>query len=134
MHGTTFGGNPVCAAAGCEVLNQFEELHILDNVNKMGSYLKKQLIELKNTYPIIYDVRGLGLMIACEFSYADGTPAGDACKKVQKLCLENHLLTLSCGVAGNGIRFAAPLNVTQDILDKGLEIFGKAVAEVQAEL
>lgn len=134
MHGTTFGGNPVCAAAGCEVLRQFEALHILEHVREAGAYLQNRLMELKEKYPIIYDVRGLGLMLACEFSYADGTPAGDICRAVQRICLENHMLTLSCGVEGNGIRFAAPLNVTIDTLDEGLRIFEKAVAAVQPVL
>lgn len=130
MHGTTFGGNPVCAAAACEVLRQFEQLHILDNVQAMGSYLKGKLTDMKEKYPILCDVRGIGLMVAVEFAPKGNTSAGDVCREVQKICLDNHLLTLSCGPDGNGIRFATALNVTKDVLDEGLAIFKKAVAAV----
>lgn len=132
MHGTTFGGNPLCAAAAYEILNQFESLNILKHVQETGAYLRTKLLALKDKYPIIYDIRGIGLMIACEFSYADGTPAGDKCREVQRICLENHMLTLACGVDGNGIRFATPLNVTEEIIDEGLRIFEKAVAAVES--
>ena len=131
MHGTTFGGNPVCAAAGCEVLNQFKELNILHNVQVMGTYLKQRLTEMKEKFPILRDVRGLGLMVAVEFAGKGTRSSGEVCKTVQKVCLDNHLVTLSCGAEGNGIRFATPLNVTKEILDEGLSIFEKAVSAVQ---
>ncbi len=134
MHGTTFGGNPVAAAAAGAVLDQFDELNLLSNVNEMGAYLKERLVELQKKYPIIYDVRGLGLMIACEICHLDGTPAGDLFAKIKDLCLQKHMLTLSCGVNGNGMRFATPLNVTKDELDAGLKIFEEAVQEVSAAL
>lgn len=133
MHGTTFGGNPVAAAAACEVLNQFEQQDILGNVCKMGDYLKERLLEMKTRYPILYDVRGLGLMVACEFCYPDGTPAPELFDKVRQQCLDDHMLTLACGVNGNGMRFATPLNVTRAELDEGLQILEKAVLMVCAE-
>lgn len=61
--------------------------------------------------PCISDVRGIGLMVAIEFSHKDGSPAPDIWAKVKKGCLERHMLTLSCDVNGNGMRFATPLNV-----------------------
>jgi 4-aminobutyrate aminotransferase len=47
QHGTTFGGHPVCAAAGLAVLKAFEEEHILENVNKQGEYLRGRLLDLQ---------------------------------------------------------------------------------------
>lgn len=133
MHGTTFGGNPVAAAAALAVLDEFEKQDILKNVNEMGGYLKNRLLEMKEKYPIVYDVRGLGLMVAVEFCRPDGSPAGDLFGRVKDLCFENHMLTLSCGVNGNGMRFATPLNVTKAELDAGLAIFEDAVAAVCRE-
>lgn len=130
MHGTTFGGNPVAAAAAMAVLDEFESANILDNCNKQGEYLKSKLIELKDKYPVISDVRGLGLMLAAEFSNQDGSPAPEIWAKVKQVCLENKLLTLNCGVHGNGMRFATPLNVTKEVLDEGLAIFEKALKSV----
>lgn len=127
MHGTTFGGNPMGAAAANKVLDLFADGSILENVNEMGTYLKSKLMVLKDKYDFVYDVRGLGLMIAVEFSYEDGTPAPEVWSTVRKICLENKFITLNCGVNGNGMRFASPLNVTKEELDEGLAIFEKAL-------
>ncbi len=127
MHGTTFGGNPVAAAAALAVLDEFNASGILENCVKQGAYLKSRLLELKGKYPCISDVRGLGLMLAVEYSHEDGSPAPDIWDKVKRSCLEQKMLTLNCGVYGNGMRFATPLNVTKEDLDKGLAIFENAL-------
>jgi 4-aminobutyrate aminotransferase len=129
QHGTTFGGHPVCAAAALAVLELIEEENILENVNCQGKYLKERLLAIKEKYPIIGDVRGLGLMMAAEFvNPEDNSPSSAALDAVKDYCLKKKLLTLSCGVYGNGFRFATPLNITREDLDKGLEIFEEAVA------
>lgn len=127
-HGTTFGGNPVAAAAGCAVLDAFEDGSLLKNVCEMGEYLRSELKKLQAKYPIIYDIRGLGLMTAIEFAYEDGTPAPEIWQKVRAGCLERHLLTLNCGVHGNGMRFATPLNVKKEEIDEGLAILEASLA------
>jgi 4-aminobutyrate aminotransferase len=128
MHGTTFGGHPVCAAAGLAVLKVLKAENIIDNVNTQGAYLKGRLLEMQKSYPAMGDVRGLGLMMAVEFiNPADKSPSADALNKVKQYCLEHGLFTLSCGVYGNGFRFATPLNITLKDLDKGLAIFEDAL-------
>lgn len=126
-HGTTFGGNPCAAAAGCAVLKEFEDGTLIENVNKMGAYLKEKLFALKEKYPCISDVRGIGLMVAIEFSHEDASPAPDIWAKVKKGCLERHMLTLNCGVNGNGMRFATPLNVKKEEIDEGLAILEASI-------
>lgn len=121
-HGTTFGGNPVAAAAACVVLDQFEDGTLLKNVNEMGAYLQEKLRAVQAKHPIIYDVRGIGLMVAIEFAYEDGTPAPEIWSKVKEECLKRHLLTLNCGVHYNGMRFATPLNVKKEEIDEGVKI------------
>lgn len=133
MHGTTFGGNPVAAAAACAVLDQFADGSLLENVNTMGTYLQGRLRELQAKYPCIADVRGLGLMVAIEFRHPqDDSPAPDIWEKVRAYCLEHRLLTLNCGVNGNGMRFATPLNVRREELDEGLGILEAGLAELTA--
>lgn len=128
MHGTTFGGHPVCAAAGLAVLKAYEEEHILENCNIQGKYLKERLLELQKKYPVMGDVRGLGLMMAVEFiNPEDKSPSADTLNKVKEYCFNNGMLTLSCGVYGNGFRFATPLNIKKEDLDKGLAIFEDAL-------
>lgn len=130
MHGGTFGGNPVAAAAANAVLDQFEDGSLLKNVNEMGAYLKEKLFELQKKHPIIYDVRGKGLMVAIEYSHEDGTPAPEVWAAVREKCFEKKMLTLNCGVNGNGMRFATPLNVKKEEIDKGIAILDEALSEV----
>ncbi|MCR5102118.1 MAG: aspartate aminotransferase family protein [Butyrivibrio sp.] len=132
-HGTTFGGNPVAAAAGCVVLEQFKDGTLLENVNTMGAYLKSELIKLMEKYPCISDVRGVGLMIAIEFSHEDGSPAPDIWTDIKSRMLKRHMLTLNCGVNGNGMRFATPLNVKKEEIDEGLRILSESIEEMYSE-
>jgi 4-aminobutyrate aminotransferase len=131
MHGSTFGGHPVAAAGALAVLDAMKEENILENVNKMGEYLRERLAELQRKFPIMGDVRGLGLMTAVEFiNPADKSPNGEGFAKLRRYALENKLLLLGCGVYGNGLRFATPLNVTKEELDKGLAIVEKGLASI----
>ena len=132
-HGTTFGGNPCAAAAGCVVLEQYKDGTLLEHVNEMGAYLKEKLNVLMDKYPCISDVRGIGLMIAIEFSHEDGSPAPDIWQKVKAGCFKRHMLTLNCGVNGNGMRFATPLNVKKEELDEGLAILEESISEMYEE-
>lgn len=130
QHGTTFGGHPVCAAAGLAVLETFKEENVLENCRVQGAYLKERLFEMQKKYPSLGDIRGLGLMVAVEFINPDKSPSADKLNKVKDFCLKNGLLTLSCGVYGNGFRFATPLNISREDLDKGLHIFEAALKEL----
>jgi 4-aminobutyrate aminotransferase len=130
MHGGTFGGNPLAAAAANAVLDEFEENGVVANCVAMGDYLKARLLDLKSRFGFISDVRGLGLMLAAEYSREDGTPAPEIWSKIRDFCLANRLMTLNCGVYGNGQRFATPLNVTREVLDEGLAIFEKALQTI----
>ncbi|AZT90835.1 aspartate aminotransferase family protein [Caldicellulosiruptor changbaiensis] len=117
-HGSTFGGNLLATRAALEVLKIIEEENIIDNVKNMGEYLKQKLWELKESFKSIVDVRGLGLLIGVEFSF----PVKDM---VKELAL-NGLLTSSCG-GGNVVRFAPPLIVQKEHIDRAIEIFKEVV-------
>ena len=115
-HGTTYGGNPLVTAAVCEVLRQFEERKILDNVKEVGTYLYDKLEELKNEYDFITDHRGVGLMQGLVFDN-DRKPAGEVCKRA----VSNGLIVITAG--GNVIRFIPPLIITKADVDRMLKIF-----------
>ncbi|MEW6661104.1 MAG: aspartate aminotransferase family protein [Bacillota bacterium] len=126
-HGTTFGANPVSCAAALAVLEVFREENILNKCNEMGGYFKSALQGLQDKYPVIGDVRGLGLMLAVEFVDTKGNPDGEACKKATAYCAEHGLLFFNCGTYKNCIRFITPLNVAQSVIDEGLAIFADAL-------
>lgn len=116
-HGTTYGGNPLAAAATCAVLKEFKRLDILANVQKVGAYLGLKLDEMVAKYDTIVAHRGLGLMHGLEFK----VPVGEIIKK----CNEKGLILINAGA--NIIRFVPPLIVTTKEVDDMLEILKEAL-------
>ena len=109
-HGTTFGGNPIAAAAACHVLERMDEA-FLAQVREKGDYLRAQVEEL--SLPCLGATRGLGLMIGVEVK------AGWTNRELAARLIENGLLVLT---AGPGLRFLPPLTITQEEMDRGLAI------------
>ncbi|KAL9675557.1 hypothetical protein QQ045_003759 [Rhodiola kirilowii] len=115
----TFGGNPVCTAAGLAVLNVIEKEKFQENAFVVGSYLKDRLDSLMDKYEIIGDVRGRGLMLGVEFvtDRELKTPA-----KAETLHIINQLKDLGVlvgkgGMYGNVFRITPPLCFTKDDAD-----------------
>ncbi len=99
-HGTTFGGNPVCCAAGLVVLNEVFENGLMNSVFNLGNYFKENLLKIKEKYPDkIKDVRGKGFMLGVELN-GDGNV-------VVKEMLKRNILT-NC-TNQNVIRILPPL-------------------------
>ncbi len=107
-HGTTYGGNPLAAAAVNKVLDLFEENHIIENVNAVAPYLEEKLDALAEKYDFIEERRGTGLMqgLVCK------GPVGDTINKA----MENGLILISAGA--NIIRLVPPLVITKENVDE----------------
>lgn len=132
-HGGTYGGNPIgCAAAEATVRVLLEE-RLLENAAVRGAQLMDGLHELQVRYPLIGDVRGLGLMVGVEFTDpVTEKPATDVAGRVIRHCLEEgHLIMMNCGPYGNTVRWIPPLVVTETQINEGLTIFENALAAVQ---
>jgi 4-aminobutyrate aminotransferase len=128
-HGGTYGGNAVACAAAVATIRVIREEGLLENATRMGVWLREQLAALQEEFPVIGDVRGLGLMIGAEFTDMDGSPATDLAKAVGKGCLKHHLLLLTCGPWGNTVRWIPPLTVTQEQMEQALAAFKGALEE-----
>jgi 4-aminobutyrate aminotransferase len=126
-HGSTFGGNPVSCAAAMATIDAIRDEGMLDNAARQGEKIRARLRTLQAEAPRIAEVRGLGLMIAVEFSRPDGSPDGALCEAVRTRCIENGLLLLSCGYEDQVLRLMPPLNVSDAEVDEGLRIFEEAV-------
>ena len=128
-HGGTYGGgNALAAAAACATIEVIREEGLIENAAEMGEYLQNGLRELQAEYPAIGDVRGRGLMVATEFTTADGQPDGAMASAVLKACVERDLLLLTCGSYGNVLRWIPPLVVSQEQIDEALATFNEALA------
>jgi 4-aminobutyrate aminotransferase len=126
-HGGTYGGNSVaCAAAEATV--HVLKAGLVENAARMGSILIEGLRDIQGRYPVLGDVRGLGLMIGVEFTLPDGSPGTDLVKRVIGQCLDSKLLLLNCGTYNNVLRWIPPLIVTREQIETALGIFEQSLA------
>ena len=104
-HGSTFGGNALTCAAAYASTKYILENDIHNEVNELGSYFMNKLNELMSKFEIISEVRGMGLLIAIEFST-------DIAADLMSECNRNGLLVNV--VRPNAIRFMPPLTVSEE--------------------
>ena len=114
-HGTTFGVNPVAAAAACHVLDRMDDA-FLAQVKEKGAYLRQAIEAME--LPCLGKTRGLGMMIGIDV-VGEQTNSQLAAKLI-----ESGLLILT---AGPGLRLLPPLTITQEEMDKGLSIMKAAL-------
>ena len=115
-HATTFGANPVCAAAALTVQETLSDA-FLEEVKAKGAYLREQIEALN--LPCFGKTRGMGLMIGIEV--AEGYNKSEIANKL----IENGLLVLT---AGPGMRLLPPLVITKEEMDAGLAIMKKTLS------
>ena len=125
--GGTYAGNPLAIAAAHAVIGVMVEEKLPERGAMLGDQLKALLNSLRTEVPQIADVRGLGAMVAVEFTNAQGEPDADFTKRVQAQALQRRLILLTCGVNGNVLRFLFPLTTPQPIFDEALTILRAAI-------
>lgn len=108
---STFGGNPVAAAAGLAVLDVLEDERVLDRVGHVGSALRAALREASAGYGCVGDVRGVGLAVGVEIVHDATTrePAADVARAIKEGLRERGVLVGTCGAAGNVLKVRPPL-------------------------
>ena len=115
-HITTFGGHPVCCAAGLAALEVLLDENLIDGVAQKEDLFKKLLV-----HPAIKQVRGKGLMLAAEFE------SFELDKKIIDRCIENGVITdwfLHCS---NSMRIAPPLIITTTQIEKACAVILEAI-------
>jgi len=129
-HGTTFGGHPVSCAAAAATVDILTTENLPARAARLGERAMRRLADLAREFPVLGDVRGLGLMIGLEFVRA-GTlePDGALVERILKEALERGLILYPCGAESHCIRFIPPLVVSEEDLDTGLDILAAAIAE-----
>jgi acetylornithine/N-succinyldiaminopimelate aminotransferase len=117
-HASTFGGNPLAAAAGFAAVSILADKDFLARTVEIGQYFEEKLNQLKNKYSFITDVRGKGLILGMGIT-VDGKPIVDT-------CLEKGLL-INC-VGSNVLRFIPPLVITKKVVDNAVQIIDEVMA------
>jgi len=133
-HGGTYGGGSLLPlAAAHATLDVMERDALPANAAARGERLRAGLRALQRRYPVIGDVRGPGLMVGVEFSSADRAPDAATAKAVQRACLDERVLLLTCATHDNVIRWIPPLVVSDAQIDAALASFERALERAAAD-
>lgn len=119
-HGSTFGGNPLGCAVALTVIETIKDESLLENSKNLGNYLKNEFINLNEKYDFITDVRGFGLFLAIELDR-------DSSEITNKMRERGFLIN---STAGNVLRFAPPLIITKEEIDKMILALDQVFSEI----
>lgn len=125
---STFGGNPVSMAAALATIEVMEEENLAQNSYEVGQYLSDGLEDLQKKYPSIGDVRGMGLMQACEFVKENKIPDGAMVNKLFEEMKKEKVLIGKGGLYGNVVRISPPLTVTKTEVDDFIKAMDRSLA------
>ena len=135
--GGTYGGNPVACAAALAAIEAIEEEGLLARSTALGETFRARFAEIgARVAPYrMWDIRGLGAMLAVEFvtDFETAKPDPDLTKAVVAHALQRGLILLACGMHGNALRIMVPLTASDAIIDEGLTIFEEALAAAVAD-
>ena len=143
LHGYTYAGNPLACAAGVAVIDEIERQGLTRNSAVMGEKLMERLRGLMQRYPIIGDVRGMGLLTAFEFMADRGTKAPlpkhlKAFDRFVNIAYDKGLIVYSRrtrnGVEGDHIIIAPPMIVTETHLDEITGMLDASLAQFTDEI
>lgn len=130
--GGTYIGNPVSCAAALATLKMMEDMDLNTRGEEVGKIVMDRFISMKNKHYEIGDVRGLGAMIAMEF-VKNGDPRQpdhDLCSAMLQACADEGLILISAGTHKNVIRVLSPLVISDEDLNRGLDIMDMALDKI----
>jgi 4-aminobutyrate aminotransferase len=132
-HASTFGGNPVSSAAALVTIELLER-ELVANAAAMGRYLMEHMREWPRRFPVVGEVRGLGLMIGIELVRDQGTreKAPRERDQVVNMAFERGLLILGAG--DNTLRLSPPLTIDRDQCDEAVRILEECLQAVSSTL
>ncbi len=129
--GGTFGGNPVACAAAVATLDEVATPEFRERAESIGTHIRAGLEEMAERIEAIGEVRGLGAMQAIELVEDRETkaPAAGLTTATLVAARERGLIILACGLYGNVVRVLVPLVISDEDLERGLEILEEALVD-----
>ena len=129
--GGTFGGNPVACAAAVAILNEVATPEFRGRAESIGTRIRAGLDGMAERIEAIGEVRGLGAMQAIELVEDRETkaPAAGLTTETLVAARERGLIILACGLYGNVVRVLVPLVISDEDLERGLEILEEALVD-----
>lgn len=128
--GGTYGGNPVACASALATIDQMQKLNLNERAIRTGARIRERFLQIAERTSQVSDVRGLGAMMAIEFCSAQNPtqPDGAVVKEIITTCRDSGLLVIPAGIDGNVIRVLAPIVLSDDMLERGLDILDHAIS------
>ncbi len=132
--GGTFIGNPVACAAALATLKYMEEIDINEKAANIGKIISERFNKMKKKHSCIGEVRGLGAMNAMEFvkNGDPNQPDDELCSDLIKACAKRDLIVISAGVHKSVLRILSPLVISEELLNKGLDIIEEELDKLQS--
>jgi 4-aminobutyrate aminotransferase/(S)-3-amino-2-methylpropionate transaminase len=129
--GGTFGGNPVACAAAVAILDEVATPEFRERAESIGTRIRAGLDAMAERIEAIGEVRGLGAMQAIELVEDRETkaPAAGLTTETLVAARERGLIILACGLYGNVVRVLVPLVISDEDLERGLEILEEALVD-----
>ncbi len=130
--GGTYIGNPVCCAAALATIQFMKDNNLNQRGVEVGKIVKERFNAIQKKYKQVGDVRGMGAMVAMEFVKNDDPrqPDGELCLQIVQNCAENGLIIINAGTFKNIIRILCPLVITDEQLNKGLDILENEIKNI----
>ena len=130
--GGTYIGSPISCAAALATLKYMKEIDINAKGRHVGEVIRKRFETMKAKHDVIGDVRGLGAMMAMEFNVErDPTrPDADTGAKLMNACAGRGLVVITAGTDKNVIRVLSPLVISDELLNKGLDIMEEELDKI----
>ncbi|MEW6342037.1 MAG: aminotransferase class III-fold pyridoxal phosphate-dependent enzyme [Paraburkholderia sp.] len=137
--GLTYGGHPLCCAAGLAAVQSYAQEQLIPRAEDLGAVLRARLVEMKRRYRVIGDVRGEGLFMIVEFvSDRDtATPLtewGGTSALLRRLVDNGRAVGVSFGVRSNLVILAPPLNITEEQLHHALDVLDGLIGECETQV
>ena len=121
-HGSTYGGNPLACAVGCEVMNNVLENGFLENVGMMSGYFSQKMLGLLSEFPSVFEeLRGYGLMLGLK-------------TKIENISFTNEAFNqnlLLAPASDNVVRILPPLNITKQEVDYVVKLLRKTAQRLE---
>ncbi len=134
-HIFTLQGNAVCAKAAIATIEIIEEESLLEKSKHMGDYIKERLLDLKDKYKLIGDIRGMGLSLGVDLVKDRDTKEKDkvGAAKISYRCWQKGLLLVF--FAQNVLRIQPPLVIKKEEASRGIDILEESIKEyIRGEL
>lgn len=128
---STLGGNPVSSTAALATLQYIKKHDLITKAQIRGNQLKDGLKKLQEKYPIIGDVRGLGLMVGAELINSDRSPASTQTDLILEMMKERGFIIGKNGINRNVLAFQPPLIITEENINTMLNQLGDVLSTIK---